>query len=301
VFYETIYGKSKEPGKEYNSPLRLAQEVEMTVGRPKLERIIKEAVPDMEYAPSKLYVKLMEMPWKDIFTTNYDTLLERTADEIIKRRYNVVICQEDLVNSNDAPRILKLHGSFPSYRPFIITEEDYRTYPVKFAAMVNTVQQALLENVFCMMGFSCEDPNFINWVGWIHDNLGKSSSHKMYMISVSHVAEAKRKLLFERNIIVVDLQELWPDKSINDRLDLFLEGLRSGVEEKQRKVNWFNFGQFQIKFNDEFTKKTNIMKNLNDLYPGWIFLPWKMKNKVNYILRELEYISGFEKIEFKEH
>ncbi len=300
VFYETIYGKSKEPGKEYNSPLRLAQEVEMTVGRPKLERIIKEAVPDMEYAPSKLYVKLMEMPWKDIFTTNYDTLLERTADEIIKRRYNVVICQEDLVNSNDAPRILKLHGSFPSYRPFIITEEDYRTYPVKFAAMVNTVQQALLENVFCMMGFSCEDPNFINWVGWIHDNLGKSSSHKMYMISVSHVAEAKRKLLFERNIIVVDLQELWPDKSINDRLDLFLEGLRSGVEEKQRKVNWFNFGQFQIKFNDEFTKKTNIMKNLNDLYPGWIFLPWKMKNKVNYILRELEYISGFEKIEFKE-
>lgn len=300
MFYETIYGKSKEPGKEYNSPLRLAQEVEMTVGRPKLERIIKEAVPDMEYAPSKLYVKLMEMPWKDIFTTNYDTLLERTADEIIKRRYNVVICQEDLVNSNDAPRILKLHGSFPSYRPFIITEEDYRTYPVKFAAMVNTVQQALLENVFCMMGFSCEDPNFINWVGWIHDNLGKSSSHKMYMISVSHVAEAKRKLLFERNIIVVDLQELWPDKSINDRLDLFLEGLRSGVEEKQRKVNWFNFGQFQIKFNDEFTKKTNIMKNLNDLYPGWIFLPWKMKNKVNYILRELEYISGFEKIEFKE-
>ena len=137
VFYETIYGKSKEPGKEYNSPLRLAQEVEMTVGRPKLERIIKEAVPDMEYAPSKLYVKLMEMPWKDIFTTNYDTLLERTADEIIKRRYNVVICQEDLVNSNDAPRILKLHGLFPSYRPFIITEEDYRTYPVKFAAMVN--------------------------------------------------------------------------------------------------------------------------------------------------------------------
>lgn len=162
------------------------------------------------------------------------------------------------------------------------------------------MQQALLENVFCTMGFSCEDPNFINWIGWIHDNLGKSSSHKMYMISVSHVAEAKRKLLFERNIIVVDLQELWPDKSINDRLDLFLEGLKSGVEEKQRKVNWFDIGQFRIKYNDEFTKKTDIMKNLNDLYPGWIFLPWKMKNKVNYILGELEHIGGFEEIEFKE-
>ena len=27
-----------------------------------------------------------------------------------------------------APEIIKLHGSFPSHRPFIITEEDYRTY-----------------------------------------------------------------------------------------------------------------------------------------------------------------------------
>ena len=216
-FYETVYENNNYPGKEYNSPLRLAQEVEITVGRPKLEKIIKDAVPDLEYAPSDVYVNLLKMPWKDVFTTNYDTLLERTADKVTDRRYNVVTSQEDLVNSNDAPRILKLHGSFPSQRPFIITEEDYRTYPIKFAAMVNTVQQALLENVFCMLGFSCEDPNFTNWIGWIHDNLGKSSSQKMYMVSVSHVAEAKRKLLFERNIIVVDLEEFWPDESIEER------------------------------------------------------------------------------------
>ena len=69
--------------------------------------------------------KRQELPWRDVFTTNYDTLLERAADKVSKRRYNVVVNQEDLVNSNDAPRILKLHGSFPSQRPFIITEEDY--------------------------------------------------------------------------------------------------------------------------------------------------------------------------------
>lgn len=161
MFYETVYGNAG-PGKEYNSSLRLAQEVEITVGRPKLENILKEAVPDEDYGPSEVYTKLMELPWRDVFTTNYDTLLERAADKVSKRRYNVVVNQEDLVNSNDAPRILKLHGSFPSQRPFIITEEDYRTYPIKFAAMVNTVQQALLENVFCMIGFSCEDPNFLN-------------------------------------------------------------------------------------------------------------------------------------------
>ena len=149
------------------------------VGRPGLEKILKQAVPDEDFVPSRLYKKLMELPWCDIFTTNYDTLLERTADQITNRRYNVVVCQEDLVNSSNSPRIVKLHGSFPSHRPFIITEEDYRTYPVKFAPMVNTVQQSLLENVFCMIGFSCEDPNFIRWIGWIHDHLSKSSSQKI--------------------------------------------------------------------------------------------------------------------------
>ena len=85
LFYETVYGK-EGPGKQYNSSLRLAQEVEITVGRPKLEKIIKDAVPDLEYAPSEVYVKLMEMPWKDVFTTNYDTLLERAADKVTNRR-----------------------------------------------------------------------------------------------------------------------------------------------------------------------------------------------------------------------
>lgn len=61
-------------------PWRLAEEVEIMVGRPGLEKILKQAVPDEDFVPSRLYKKLMELPWCDIFTTNYDTLLERTAD-----------------------------------------------------------------------------------------------------------------------------------------------------------------------------------------------------------------------------
>ena len=287
VFYETVYGNAG-PGKEYNSSLRLAQEVEITVGRPKLENILKEAVPNEDYGPSEVYTKLMELPWRDVFTTNYDTLLERAADKISKRRYNVVVNQEDLVNSNDAPRILKLHGSFPSQRPFIITEEDYRTYPIKFAAMVNTVQQALLENVFCMIGFSCEDPNFLSWIGWIHDNLGKSSSQKIYMISIEHISEAKQKLLFDKNIIVVDLQKLYPEKEIPERLKSFFENLRKLIEEKDKKDQWFDLSEIAISTENSFEEKTKKLKVLNNSYPGWIFLPWKMKYKVNRVLEELD-------------
>nr|WP_295300544.1 SIR2 family protein [uncultured Blautia sp.] len=292
MFYDTVYGNGG-PGKEYNSSLRLAQEVEVTVGRPKLERILKDAVPDEDYGPSEVYIKLMELPWRDVFTTNYDTLLERAADKVSKRRYNVVVNQEDLVNSNDAPRILKLHGSFPSQRPFIITEEDYRTYPIKFAAMVNTVQQALLENVFCMIGFSCEDPNFLSWIGWIYDNLGKSSSQKIYMISVSHISEAKQKLLFDKNIIVVDLEKLYPEKEIEKRLMIFFQRLSDLAEEKRKKNQWFDLSEIALSAENGFEEKAKKLKILNESYPGWVFLPWKMKYAVNHILEELNEDENF--------
>ena len=298
-FYEAIYSDNDNPGKNYNSSLRLAQEVEVTIGRPALEKIIRDAVPDLEYSPSSVYIKMMELPWNDVFTTNYDTLIERAAEMVTKRRYNVVVSQEDLVNSNDAPRIIKLHGSFPSHRPFIITEEDYRTYPVKYAALVNTVQQALLENIFCMVGFSCEDPNFIKWIGWIHDHLGKSSSQKIYMVSVIHITEAKKKLLSERNIQVIDLENIWPRETISKRITSFFDILHNKVNEKNNRKLWFNLNEINIKPNDKVEEKIKKLKILRKSYPGWIFLPWKMKNKVKYILRNLFLPNNFEKFDIE--
>ena len=288
LFYTSLYGKEGGPGKEYCSSLRLAQELETISGRPRLDSILKDAAPDLDYAPTELYTRLMELPWKDVFTTNYDTLLERAADTVTSRRYHVVVSQEDLVNSNDVPRIIKLHGSFPSHRPFIITEEDYRTYPVQFAPLVNTVQQSLLENVFCMVGFSCEDPNFLKWIGWIHDNLGKSSAQKIYMISVSPIHEAKAKLLFEQNIVVVDLKTIWKDKDAAGRINAFIDELHKTVKSKEAEDTWFSIKTLPKKWQDTITGRISLLHKLNETYPGWIVLPWKMKNRVAYILYELE-------------
>jgi len=117
-----------------------------------------------------------------------------------------VVNKEDLVHS-ERPRIIKLHGSFPSERPFIITEEDYRTYPKVFAPFVNTVQQSLLENTLCLIGFSGNDPNFLQWTGWIRDNLGKANSPKIFLVGIFDLSDAQKKLLERRNIVIVDLSK----------------------------------------------------------------------------------------------
>jgi len=105
--------------------LRLASEYEAAFDRRKLELLIRDRNPDSEHLPSPLHSLLLQLPWKDVFTTNYDTLLERT--EVPGRAYQPVTTAVELTTTF-SPRIVKLHGSFPSQTPFIITEEDYRTY-----------------------------------------------------------------------------------------------------------------------------------------------------------------------------
>jgi len=146
VFYEKVNGRKPQAGDKYLNALKLADEVSAAFGRPALNQLLKKHIDDDNHNPNSLFHKLLELYWSDVFTTNYDTLLERAKDNISERNYQVVVKKDDLINSQ-SPRIIKLHGSFPSHTPFIISEEDYRTYPKKFAPFVNTVQQTLLENV----------------------------------------------------------------------------------------------------------------------------------------------------------
>lgn len=193
AFYEKLKGE-KPQGTQYINPLDLAEQVEASYGRPALDSLILTQTPDKLYRPSTLHDKLLSLPWTDIFTTNYDTLLERACQNITDKRFHLVVCQEDLVGSSDVPRIIKLHGSFPSQRPFIITSEDYRSYPKKFAPFINTVQQSLIENTFCLIGFSGNDPNFLQWVGWIHDNIGLENSPLIYLFTHEKYPDAQKKI-----------------------------------------------------------------------------------------------------------
>lgn len=194
---------------DQSDPLALAESVEIAYGRSELDHLLLDSIKDADYRPSPLYEKLLRLPWSDVFTTNYDTLLERAGENLLEKTFTLVTNKNDLVGSSGATRLIKLHGSFPSQRPFIITAEDYRTYPQKFAPFVNTVQQSLLENTLCMIGFSGNDPNFNNWIGWIRDNLGAENAPYLYLLSHESVSDVRREWLRRRNIIVVDLSEIF--------------------------------------------------------------------------------------------
>ncbi|HJQ24683.1 MAG TPA: SIR2 family protein [Blastocatellia bacterium] len=224
IMFDALYPNGIEDRDEKRSKvlsgagaLRLASEYQEVFGRMELDDLLLQAIPDSSYSPGLLHEMLLSLPWSDIFTTNYDTLLERTLPLIYERKYDVIVNASDLPGST-RPRIVKLHGSFPSNRPFIITEDDFRTYPRLFAPFVNTVQQSLMENVLCLIGFSGDDPNFLYWTGWVRDNLGVNSP-LIYLCGLLDLTHSQRQVLKKRNVIPIDLSPLfpkanWPDAGL---------------------------------------------------------------------------------------
>ena len=277
LFYQKVHGAKHDPAKQkYLNVLQLAEEVQAAIGRPALENLLRSNIPDLNIEPSDLHVELLELPWVDVFTTNYDTLLERASTKVVTRRYEPVVNKEDIPYAIN-PRIVKLHGSFPSERPFIITEEDYRRYPYDYAPFVNTVQQALLENTFCLIGFSGDDPNFLQWIGWIRDNLGKDKTQKIYLIGVFDLSSTRLQLLAQRGIIVVDLSFFHGIEKHDHKkaLSQFFKYLRS---KKPDALDWpYNPKTMRPAYNadriEEVQKITDEWRRQRQAYPGWLILP----------------------------
>ena len=265
--------------------LRLASEYEAIFGRQKLNSFLCRAIPDSSYQPGDLHTLLLQLPWKDVFTTNYDTLLERT--EMPERAYQLVTTESDLTTAS-APRIIKLHGSFPSQTPFIITEEDYRTYPQRFALFVNTIQQYLIENVFVLVGFSGEDPNFLQWTGWIRDELGDHHA-PIYLVGSLSLSNTQRLLLTRRGVTPIDLSPVFADNHAA-ALEKFLCHL---LEAKpSRPEEWPNIKttaqepeevRFDSSQNLDETTVLQLIKRWRyerDQYPGWLVATDAMRSSL---------------------
>lgn len=322
-FYKKVRGEEIKDAK-YNffDPLKLAYEVEASLGRPVLDAMLRDAIPDIEYAPSVLHHTLLKFPWVDVFTTNYDTLLDRAAKNVTAFNYKVVVNKGDLIHST-SPRIIKLHGCFSASTPLIISEEDYRTYPYKYAPFVNTVQQTLLENTLCLIGFSGDDPNFLKWIGWIRDNLGKENSPKIYLVGLLGLSTAQQKALDQYNITCVDMSLCSDvgDKEHSKGLEYFFDYVNnkkkdvvwkhsnsSGENDQEDRGNEVNESK-RASLNEEYAntiktpispqiknsvedfivksheveKQTRKWQIVRDSYPNWLILPEKIRSQ--FLLR----------------
>lgn len=302
-FYQKLYGHAPEPEKDmFLSPIRLASEVEASFGRFELDNLILQSLPDEIVMPSSLHEQLVSLKWRDIFTTNYDTLLERAYLQT-ERPYAVVTNKDTLLYSKQ-PRIVKLHGSFPNIHPFIITDEDFRTYPEKYPEFVNTVRQALIENLFCLIGFSGDDPNFKSWLGWLRDVMGKQIA-PVYLITFDkNLHNAKRKMCAAQNIDILNLADLSGVQNIQEAFDFLFAYLNEPTIIKWTGTVEQKLGQ--VKTEEDIVSVTKEMAEIRRNYPGWLTLPLDYYENfsdidhdiINFDMSRIENLDVNSKIEF---
>lgn len=271
-FYETLYGeKPDDKNVRYKNVLRLASQVEASKGRGELESLIQNSLPDERVYPGRLHIELMKLPWSDVFTTNYDTLLEKAFIEA--DRYYYKVTNKETLLYTPHPRLIKLHGSFPDIRPFIITEEDYRTYPQRFPEFVNTVRQSLIENVLCLIGFSGDDPNFLSWIGWLRDVMGEQASPVYQITYNNQMHDSNIHLSHDLGIDVINLADIKKISGFSEALDFFLMYIG-----KKYKTDWSGelknaHTSIHIGENYDVDALIKEMKMIRESYPGWIVLP----------------------------
>lgn len=289
-----------DPQAAPSNPLRIAEEYRTYFGQAGLDDFIRTNFPNNSWTPGPLHTDLLELPWNDVLTTNWDTLLERAAENTLDYSYEVVRTEADLTYAK-SPRIVKLHGTIGDANPLIFAEEDYRTYPTKYAAFVNFARQVFIENELCLVGFSGDDPNFLQWAGWVRDHLG-GSARRIYLVGNLRLERATRKYLEAHNIAPVDLYPLV--NGLTRKVQhaaatrIFIDELRKSKPPLRHEWKLTPSNQFPLAragadayqrvhkdhpFAAELLKETiPLFKADRENYPGWLICPVRHRQSLHY-------------------
>lgn len=176
--------------------------------------------------------------------------LKKAQNECI----SLVISSEDLSIKRNK-NIIKLHGSLRRegsrygfdgdiQKQYVIAREDYESYPSKHEAFTQLMRISLLQESYCLIGFSGDDTNFLEWIKWVREILerGKNNNdYKIYLISVNtSPITADKQLFFENHKVypipimreeVIDFMETHTGNKLKKRtyksvIELFFKYLK---------------------------------------------------------------------------
>lgn len=273
-----------------------------TPGAKPLDELIYESSSYEDFRPGLLHQKLLSLHWSDIFTTNYDCLFERTQETdqgcefpIIRRPYNIIRQGRDLPHSKPAGtrRIIKLHGSFPlpgilpSVRPYLLAKDDYKNYKNNNGLFVQEVQHSLVNETFCLIGFSGTDPNFKSWVTWVEKEL-EGNQPKLYFIGFGKPTIEEQAYFDAHNIVAVNIAHLAGviRCSSHDERQTALHAFFSHLKVEYPEEPLWSYKNTLLpkshpgRLNSivEYCEASSVLRRKRESYPGWVFPPLEIVN-----------------------
>lgn len=170
--------------------------------RGRLLKVLEEHFTANENTKINDYHKyLAETKVKTIWTTNYDTMLEKAfyGQDVIVRR-----CENDMLPryiTDNKIEIIKMHGCIenPSPENIVLTKEDYEDYSITRPLTIERLRNDLMNKSFLFIGYSYRDSNIQNIMNQVR-HLCKKKIMPHYMILEKEKDERTKKI-----------QKLWSD------------------------------------------------------------------------------------------
>lgn len=150
-------------------------------GRDKINQLlIDEFLEEAQLTPT--HQLIASLPLQNIWTTNYDDLLE-VAFQNIGKRIDIKRRSADFATTRQRTdvTIYKMHGDKTAPSEAILTKNDYETYNTTREIFTISLKGDLVKKTFLFIGFSFSDPNIMYLLGLVKQLL-EGNSRKHYCI-----------------------------------------------------------------------------------------------------------------------
>ena len=144
--------------KEVQDLIALAQFYVNDKNRTKINQTIADYFKDSNGSITDVHKKLCAFPVRSIWTTNYDTLIERTLD-FLDINYSVLTDDKSYTSMprNVKMVVHKIHGDVKNPSECIITRSDYEAYEKKHDIVLSELKGEMCANSFLFLGYSFSD------------------------------------------------------------------------------------------------------------------------------------------------
>lgn len=132
-------------------------------GAPALSDVISENIDRLEYK-SEIIEILIESKFKQIWTTNFDKVIEKNLE---KRhiRSKTIHSNYDLTHINDnIVNVFKLNGDISDLQNIVITQDDIEGHEKTRELMITFLKKALVSDTFLFLGYSFTDSLVLNCI-----------------------------------------------------------------------------------------------------------------------------------------
>lgn len=181
-------------------PLKIAQLYAIKFGNLKLKETVKSFFPAKDI-PTDIQGSILDLKPHYIISTNWDCLFENFLEEKISYIYDVVACDNELTESKNNCKIIKMHGDF-SHNNYVLTEEDYLNYSKNFPLIENYIKSIISTHTVVMMGYSFSDIDLKQIINWFQNH--SSVQPPIYML-VKQEDEYKKTYLKRYGITTISI------------------------------------------------------------------------------------------------